>query len=256
MKKEKDAHPSYPQPTLVETLCELHFDSPVAPEDHLHWCGAFFNKVQKDFPRMEPQQILEMGAKIGKGGEVQEIKVPRLRMMLKHKKRPHLLLLSQGVLSVNELQPYPGWSKFLNDIHFAWKTLGEVLDIRGLRRIGLRFINRIPKDRRDDPVKLWLRESPLFPSAVLEQTGLFSSRFDHRPAPEFRQIVTLGGNSGIEDGQPCLIFDIDTILEKDLPWEWPVVREHLESMHERIWDAFSPACTDRYLKLLKGKTKS
>jgi uncharacterized protein (TIGR04255 family) len=256
MKKEKNAHPSYPNPTLVETLCELHFDSSVAPEDHLQWCGSFFNKVQSDFPKMVPQQILEMGAKIGNSGEIQEIKVPRLRMMLRHKVRPHLLLLSQGIMGVNELQPYPGWKRFLNDIHFAWKTLGGVLEIRGLRRIGLRYINRIPKDHRDDPVRLWLKESPLFPASALDQTGAFSSRFDHRPAPDVRQIVTLGSNPVKEDEKPYLIFDIDTILEKELPGEWPIVLKHLESMHDRIWEAFSHVCTAGYLHLLKRNKKS
>lgn len=58
---------------------------------------------------------------------------------------PHLL-------AVNCLKPYPTWDGFKPKIENAFSALTGTVDIKGLQRIGLRYINRI--EIAGQPVKL------------------------------------------------------------------------------------------------------
>src|SRR5437870_5283202 len=51
--------------------------------------------------------------------------------------------LATNFLAVNCLAPYPSWNAFRPEIGRAYETVASLVEIQGLQRIGLRYVNRI-----------------------------------------------------------------------------------------------------------------
>src|SRR5207247_4716435 len=54
-----------------------------------------------------------------------------------------LLQLRRDLLVVNQLRPYPHFEGWEPNIYWALKIYWEMMKPRGIRRIGLRYINQI-----------------------------------------------------------------------------------------------------------------
>jgi len=245
-------HDPYPRPTVAEALCELHFTLPEGREWNQGWFGDLFKRVENEFPHMEPQQGVEIGAIVGPDALIPHVRQLGLRMTYKHGQRPHLVQLAPNLLTVNELSTYPGWDTFVTDIHAAWDHVREVVEPATLSRVGLRYINRIPRDDPQEPVAEWLAESGYYPDRVREQHSRFYSRIEIALEEGLRLIVIVAEGKE-EDGRPILL-DIDTILEATLSTEWSAVEPEIDRLHEHIWDVFHTARTPWLERLLQGES--
>ena len=47
-------HPTYPNPTIQEAVCEIHFRLPDGVEWKPALLGELFKHIQPDFPELEP----------------------------------------------------------------------------------------------------------------------------------------------------------------------------------------------------------
>lgn len=242
-------HDPFARPTIVEALCELYFGLGEGREWNEEWFGEFFRKVEADFPRMEPRQV--MSFKPGQGtGALREV-TPVLGMLYRHTSRPLLRQVFQDKLTVNEIEAYPGWRPFRADVKAAWDALTPVIAPAGVRRIGLRYINRIPRAGGTETAGDWLAASDYYPAKLLRQRAGFFSRFEHRPTDGLRLVVTVADEKA--DSQPMpIIFDIDSILEAELPPDWGALTSELEMLHEAVWEVFASALTDKLRALLQG----
>ena len=54
-----------------------------------------------------------------------------------------LLVLSPATLIVSQLAPYPGWDEFFGRFARDWKLWNRHIGFRQVKRIGMRYINRI-----------------------------------------------------------------------------------------------------------------
>ena len=251
-----DTHPTYPNPTIQEALCEIHFRLP----DGIKWnptlFGEFFKQIQPDFPDLEPVTEVGVQLQFGSGGVGQAILPPRQRMRYKHASRNLLLQLSENILSVNVLPRYHGWSEMSRDILYAWGKAREVIKPASVTRIGLRYINRIEKANPDERAGDWLAASDYVPKAVLASLPGFLSRLEARPDPGSQIIVTVGGPPAAnEGGSRSIILDIDCITESDIAVGDSSILEQVKRLHETAWMIFASTMTPRLEQLLKGEGK-
>lgn len=235
-------HPSYPNPTIAEALCEIHFR--LAPEKP--WkpslVGEFFKAIQAEFPEMEPVQELGLQVEVGAGGVSQRVLPPRSRIRFKHRERPLLLQLIEGTLTVNLLPKYPGWERMRQDIVDAWKKAMETLNAQAIRRIGLRYINRIVRQSESERPSDWLEPTDFIPAGLLRSAHGFLARNEVQLDRENRIIVTLGDQPPDGDAPSgAIVFDIDRIVERDLPTSEEAVFRETDSLHEHVWQEFSKA---------------
>ena len=243
-------HDSYPRPVVAEALCELHFVLPQGKEWDGGLFGEFYRAVQGEYPKMEPRSEIALGGRTFPGGLRQDL-LAGFRMIYRHKDRPHLVQLASSVVTVNELAPYPGWGAFLKDIEGAWRRAQGILDAKSVRRIGLRYINRIPRKNPKERVSSWLKSSVFYPEYVLEQRNRFFSRLECALDGGNRVIVNLAEASE-EGGARPIVFDIDAILEEETGVEWDDLERRLEDLHDRIWEVFSSGLTPRLEGFMKG----
>jgi uncharacterized protein (TIGR04255 family) len=240
-------HPSFPNPTIQEALCEIHFrlreDSTWQPS----LFGQLFRHIQGEFPDMEP--VTEAGFQLQLQSGRAEFVAPRSRMRFKHASRPLLLQLSESILTVNMLPKYAGWKQLHRDILQAWKWTEDILQPAGITRIGLRYIDFLPKLDPDERAGDWLAPNAFVGVAALSSLPGFLSRVEVHPDQEKRSVVTVAEVPGAEGSH--FVLDIDCIAES-AGNDFIPLNPTLTSLHNRVWEIFSGFLTPRYKALLEG----
>ncbi|WP_279165294.1 TIGR04255 family protein [Thermus scotoductus] len=137
----------YRNPPLVEAICEFRLTQ------NTHWDlmipGLFYEGVKNEFPHREQRSVQELQLIQGPQGIRQELRVSE-RALLFSPDRKLVIQLGPHILVVNALKPYPTWEGFKPRIEMAWKKLQEIMDVQGLERIGLRYINRIELPQKEE----------------------------------------------------------------------------------------------------------
>ncbi len=129
----------YANPPLVEAICEFQF-LPGSPWDATV-LGLVYERVKGEFPQKAqlppPLFNLTIGASPQAGA------APASRMQFRRADNSALLQVGPDSLTVNHLSPYGGWPRFLAMIESALSAYREVAAPQGLKRLALRYINRI-----------------------------------------------------------------------------------------------------------------
>lgn len=139
----------YLNPPIIEAICEFR----LAPDSQwdLTVPGLIYEKVGKEFPNKEQRLIQEVELTQGPQGMQQQIRTSE-RVLFLTNDRKVFMQVGPHLLAVNCLKPYPTWDGFKPKIENAFSALTGTVDIKGLQRIGLRYINRI--EIAGQPVKL------------------------------------------------------------------------------------------------------
>jgi len=243
-------HPSYPFPTVVEALCEVHFQLSQGQTWKPSLPGALFKRIQNEFPEMEPALELGVQLELGPHGVAQKVLPHRQRTRFKHATRPLCLQLGENVFTVNLLPKYPGWETMRKDVLKAWKQAQETLQPSTVTRIGLRFINCIERESQEDRPANWLKATDYIPPGVLTSEPGFLSRVEARLDSQNRIIVTLGFQS--EGAHGAVVLDIDRIVETEFPPDVEALGDAMDRLHEDVWYAFNSAKGDKLERLLVG----
>lgn len=242
-------HPTFPNPTIREALCEIHFDLPAGISWEPGLFSRFYRHVEKVFPEMEPapEPALQLQILPGKV----DVMPSRSRMLYRHAARGLLLQLSQEILTINVLPKYEGWRQMEADILQAWQWAQATFGLALVKRIGLRYINFIPlADENERPIA-WLAPNDYVSKAVLMSESGYLSRMEAHPEALRKVLVTVG--EAIEESKRRIVLDIDCIAESNGNTALPL-EQTLISLHDDvIWDVFSQFLTPRYRSLLGGE---
>lgn len=130
----------YANPPLIEAVCEFRLTSDTAWD--LTIPGLMYEKVEKEFPNKEQRLIQEVEIIQSPQGMQQQTRTVE-RVLFLTSDRKIFIQAGPHLLAVNCLKPYPTWNGFKPRIESAFRSLTEIVDIKGLQRIGLRYINRI-----------------------------------------------------------------------------------------------------------------
>jgi uncharacterized protein (TIGR04255 family) len=254
--KNSSKHPSFKNPTIEEALCEIHFT--LSPENpwKASFIGEFFKKIQKDYPEMEP------GFEVGLQYELSPQKIgqswlaPRQRVRFKHKERPLLIQLAQNTFTLNVLTPYPGWEIMKVDVLDAWENAKEIFKPTAINRIGLRYINKIKKGKRDEKLGEWLKVGDYISAGIVKNKGRFLSRIESYIDDNNRIIVTVAEEKQVsKNGEYNILFDIDRILQKDIQIDKDILSKEMENLHDDIWEIFDASKTEKLTHHLNGGVK-
>lgn len=248
-----DEHPTYPNPTISEAVCDIHFRSkewkPSLP-------GELFKRIQDEYPEMEP--IVEMGVQFefGPSGTGTKISPQAQKVRYKHGSRPLVLQLAENNLSVSILPPYQGWRLMKDDVLAAWQKIAEVLQPTTIFRIGLRYINRIEKETEQDRAADWLVTNDFIPKSILQSEKGFLLRVQTHLNAENLVIVTLGDTQVISETEfGGIIFDIDRIVEREIQPQADILNQEMDRLHIDVWHIFASARGEKLSRLLNGRIR-
>ena len=247
-------YPAYPNPTITEAVCDIHFRLSQEKVWRPSFPGELFKHIQNEYPEMEP--VLEMGLQFEFGplGTGTKFVPQRQKVRFKHGTRPLILQLAEDSLSISTLSPYQGWETMRHDVLAAWQRVEEVLQPEVINRIGLRYINRINKETAQDRPSTWFVANDYISAGFLRSGPGFLLREEIHLDAENILIITLGDpQSEADGGHGTIIFDLDRIVEREVPIGQEVLMQEMDRLHADVWEVFSSAKGEKLEALLNRR---
>lgn len=242
----------YKNPPLVEAVCEFRLIQDT------HWDltvpGLFYEGVKGEFPHREQRSVQELQITQESQGFRQEVRLSE-RILLFSPDRRLLIQIGPRLLVVNALKPYPTWQGFKPRIEMAWKKLQGIVDVQGLERIGLRYINRIELPEKEGVVKLsdYFDFYPTIGPRLPQEMAFFiaGAEFPYKEGQDRCRVQLTPDSAGEKN---ALLLDIDYFLAKPSTVKVFEALQWVEEAHTQVEEIFEGCITDK-LRELFGEVK-
>lgn len=233
----------YKNPPIIEAVCEFRL-TPDTDWD-LTIPGLLYEKLQDEFPKKQARAVQSLKISTDPEGMQQEIRQEqRIALLTEDGKR--FVQLGPHLLSINCLSPYPSWDGFNPFIERAFSTLTETLDIKGLERIGLRYVNLIEIPHQPVRIEDYFQFYPFLGADLPQEIGGFSIRcvfpfVDGRDScrVQLRQTAPRDSNS------TAFILDLDYSLSKPRGIRANESLKWIGEAHQKVEEIFEGAINDR-----------
>lgn len=242
----------YENPPLIEAVCEFRFE-PSQPWD---WTipGLVYDKVKSEYPKKRQQNIVEVELRAEQEELAQRLKGGIARMQFLRSDERALIQVGPDLLTVNHLKPYPTWKTFKEMIVHAFNVYREIANPRGIRRIGLRYINKIEIPEPRVEIEDYLLAAPKVPEVVPQIFATFVQRVEIPFEQANGMLVLQSGSMRDEHTEgTAFMLDLDFFtlqadkLTLDSAMEW------VENAHDEVERTFEACVTDKARKLFKAK---
>ncbi|MEM6433462.1 MAG: TIGR04255 family protein [Cyanobacteria bacterium P01_D01_bin.115] len=240
---------------LVEALCEFRFE--VTGGWDLTLPGLFYAEVKDAFPLQEPVDEVSFQVELGPvQGRQQLVKTQRLQLW--NENRSATLQIGKNLLSINQLNPYPGWEDFKALIQNAFSKYSNINSGFQFKGIALRYINHIkPTSKEGFSIDDYLTTIPVFPGPL----NLPLTRFQQSYGFIEQDLSSLLMHrtdvmENEKDKETFILLDLECI-RREIPQfndeqeinDW--VNHWLEGAHQKIESAFISSLNSNYLESLK-----
>lgn len=244
----------FPNPTIIEALCELHFTSSdnASPES---WDGKWFGRLLTELGAkydMEPKvgEKIQIQSSSGQT-KVSRQSVPMEHMIYRSKDGSHLFQLTPWKLTINEIK-YERWDNFFDHIRHGWNCLSTIINSVGFVRIGMRYINKIPRKSEEETVGSWISDNQLIPKKILDQKKNFFYRSELEEKTDTKLILTIAEDISSKPSPSSLIFDIDVVAIKKFKPSWDSLSIEINDIHDEIRKVFDNSRTEKYTNYLNS----
>jgi uncharacterized protein (TIGR04255 family) len=241
----------YKKSPIVEAVCEFQF------EEDSHWDstipGRVYEKVRSTFPIL--RQTERVTVSISATPEEFGPKFGTLSLMqFLRKDEKALIQIGTHLLSVNVFKPYPSWQKFLPLIKRGFNTYHDVAAPKGIRRIGLRYINHVEVPNHDIKLDDYFEFRPYVGQGLPQDYGTFALGIQ-MPYENSRDVLNLqlaslpNQISSSENAAVLLSLDYQILKSGEISLEDAF--QWVEVAHRHIEDAFEACITQKLRHLFK-----
>lgn len=234
----------YSKPPLIEALCEFQFTE---SDWDLTIPGLVYDQIRKDFPGKR-QVSTELGVELQTAeGQLNQRILGRVeRIQFYREDESALVQVAPHLLVINHLLPYPHWGVFRDLILGTLSVYRSVAHPSALKRIGLRYINRIALSVQDSGhLERYFNFSPRVPAALSGPLDAILMRIEQSHfADNGRLLVTLGTVNESGPAQIAYLLDLDFITQIDTPADLDMAENWIETAHAHIEQAFETCITD------------
>lgn len=239
----------YANPPVVEAVCEFRL-TPDTPWD-IAVPGLVYEKLKDAFPKREQRLVHEVELIQGPEGLQQGIRTSE-RILLFAEDKKMFVQVGPRLLAVNSLRPYPTWSGFKPKIERAFESLSSTVEIRGLQRIGLRYINRVEISslpvRLENYFQFYVFLGPDLPQEMGDFMALAEFVYANgrdRCRVQLRPAVPSGSS------RTGLTLDIDYFLAQGRGVEVGAAIDWVEEAHDKVEQIFEGCITDSLRQLFQ-----
>jgi uncharacterized protein (TIGR04255 family) len=238
----------YAKPPIVEAVCEFR----LTPETRwdLTVPGLLYEKLKVSFPQKEQRVIQEMELIQGPEGWLQQIRTSE-RIIFFTEDRRMLVQVGPRLLAINVLKPYPHWEGFKPRIEVAWESLRVAVEVQGLERIGLRYINHVELPGQSVELAEYFEFYPFVGPRLPQQMVFFLagaefSYADGRDRCRVQLTPILGSG-----GKSLLMLDIDYFLARPRAVKVVDALAWVEEAHSRVEEVFEGSITDKLREMFE-----
>lgn len=245
----EQTHPSYPNPTIQEALCELRF--PVGISPFASQFGLIWDRLRGQFPDLETfVDVLPPPApNLAISGPLPT----QQRFVMRHATRQFLLQFVPGAFTLNTLAPYLGWATMYEDIQAVWQAAQEVLVPEQVSSLTLRYINRVALPKPLTAAHHWLTAGDYIPVAAVNAVPPFQSRVQTGTGTGNTTTVALAQMGLPDDVDFAMIVDIERTLTGSFSAKTPQIMEQVDALHTEVWDLFKAVKGPQWNDILEGK---
>lgn len=236
----------YKNPPIVEATCEFRF-APVE-EWNIAYSGLFLEKVKARYSgKPREQRLLQVSGRPAvtaprEGTTFQEI----TKVQIPTADGKELVAVGPGMLSVHVMKPYSGWERYRKQIDEALNAFLAIAKPDGIRRIGIRYINRIEPSDPEAPPREFFASPPhsLDQLECVLETFALRHEYVYRDEP-VKLLVTMA-RVDIEQGRQGFILDLDVVQEwTSEPLQLKKGMQIVDDLRRRERQAFETMITDK-----------
>ncbi len=243
----------YKNPPVIEALCELFFEGSEWDDATV---GRFYDRVKERFPRRRQMELQEAQFTFSdKGDAAAGIRRMAPQMQFLNEEGNSLLQLRRDLLVINQLRPYPHFEGWEPNIYWALKIYGDLTKPKGIRRIGVRYINRIVVPLASIRMEDYFNIYPQLPKETGDVHGAFIIRVELPCSQKGHGIlVTFASASPEEPGQTAHLLDLYDTFRAESPLGAQDVATEIRAAHGNIETAFEGSITDPLRTLFEPVT--
>lgn len=235
----------YKYPPVTEAVIGINFAEDLSKA----LLSSVSDKLAKNYPIHQPLQ--NIGVNLDLSSNADKDRKTFTEIAEGHRRSSHdmteLALALSNSLVVSQLAPYPGWDIFSKRFMRDWKHLKKTLGYRQIKRIGVRYINRIDIPAAGELVhhEQFLNVFPQIPdmlSPLIAGAVQTISYFE-----DIKCRLTL--NSGVVESpilnHTSFLLDLDVGREIDMPQKDADIFELLEAMRLKKNQVFEACISKR-----------
>lgn len=239
----------YKNPPIEEALVEFRFEP--SQEWDLTMPGRLHGELRDAYPGKPRQQNVVQASLVAQQDQAPNFAVREGlgKVQLVTDDASRLVAIGPDVLSVHMLRPYQrdeegsGWDEFRPRIVEALSSYWDVAEPSGVKRIGLRYINKVVIPESSVEVARYLKAAPPSVDGLPEQLGGFVGRVEYIYPDDVRLVVS---HATVEapEGQVAFLMDIDLIWQSDEAVDKDVALTFADDLRARERDVFEALITD------------
>ncbi len=240
----------YKNSPIVEALCEFQFE-PGLPWD-LTIPGLVYEEISDEFPkkRQAKQLQVELSATVDEGITQKVAASDRMQFLREDEKA--LVQVGPNLLVINHLKPYPTWDKFLPLIKKGFEVYRRVVGPEGMRRIGLRYINRIEIAGQRVELEDYFDFRPFVGDKLPQDFGQFIVGIQV-PYEDLRDVLRIQLASARVDipDTVAIMLDLDYFMAQPGQVALDKVIDWVKVAHDRVEVAFEGCITDQLRQIFE-----
>jgi uncharacterized protein (TIGR04255 family) len=241
-------HPTYANPTVVEALCHLDFEPSSESAWQISRPTEFLQLVSDEYRNVEA--VSSPSITISPPGP------PTLRitaaLKLSNDDKSRYIAIGDRHFAFGHMPRYPGWQSFRAPLLNAWDKFVSVARPREISRIGLRYVNVIPRTAEHPLISDWLKATATIPETLIRsKADPFLLRVESWTMEKSLLVVTVGITAAAGE-QPKIVFDIDHLLNTKSGITTDELSRNVETLHDDVWREFASARTPRLDAYLRG----
>jgi|WetSurMetagenome_2_1015567.scaffolds.fasta_scaffold00765_8 uncharacterized protein (TIGR04255 family) len=227
----------YKNSPIVEGVCEFIFEK--VPTWDITTPGIIYNEVKTVFPNKETHAVQRVNITTKEPSPKTQIMRFDLARFLSDDKKT-LMQLGNDTLTISRLKPYTNWSDFKYYIDYAFNKLNQNVELSSIKRIGLRFVNRIEIPNEKIKLEEYFKFRPSLGDDLQEKeyssfiVGCIFPMADGRDACKVELNIAVPENKG----SSAFMLDLDYSLTKPECLKLNQSLEWVENAHEGIEGLF------------------
>lgn len=232
----------YDNPPLVEAVCEFQF---LSDENwDLTFPGLIYERIKDGFPRKK--QVTRTSLRVPAGipaPAVSEDVVDRVQFYSKDEKA--LIQVGPNLLAVNALRPFFGWEELRRTALDKMNVYREICNPRGLRRVGIRYINEILIPGNRISLAEYALIGPFAPQGEGQELAFFHVEGVRKFQDPTMLLRFAFATSPSKDEKARFILDLDVFGDEEVAPEFSALSIWMDKAHERLESFFDSSFTPK-----------
>lgn len=246
--------PDYKRPPLIEAVIEVRFDKKLTPKN----ISNIVKKSKQEYPLEKINRQIISEFIVSAQGVVQNNNIIEGRILDKiDLNQQSGLIIMPSYMAVVNRAPYQGWENLFSLFDKAWGILKKESEMKGVTRIGARFVNRIDIPVDDDTQKINIADYLNIGIHTPDGQGIkgYNVNFSLLLSDGFSANIITTTVEPILINTAALLLDIDIYKDSNIPYKDEDLFSMINSIRERKNSLFESYITDEARKIFNRDIK-